>query len=249
MKYLAFTIKNYRAITEPLRINISKRSLAPIIGINECGKTTILNAIFAFDSVNDERNEGKHVKDFLNLYSTVQTPAIISAEIEITAGDLLDTLKEIGEDGAIPEEEKKGISTLKKRIKALGNAVTPMVIDRNLESKKYSINHQLFSGFPLLSEHAANKIVPYLPFILYFDDFTDSVDDVIEIIKNPDGSMSTWLSIMEELFKRTNPKYSVFALATMDPRQKKSVLADVTARLNKTLTKEWSKFSLETFWR
>jgi predicted ATP-dependent endonuclease of OLD family len=42
-----FSIKNYRAIKE---IDISLRySLIPIIGINESGKTSILQAILAFD--------------------------------------------------------------------------------------------------------------------------------------------------------------------------------------------------------
>jgi predicted ATP-dependent endonuclease of OLD family len=42
-----FSIKNYRAIKE---IDISLRySLIPIIGINESGKTSILQAILAID--------------------------------------------------------------------------------------------------------------------------------------------------------------------------------------------------------
>lgn len=53
MKYLSFTITNYRGISEPLTIDLQKSSLVPLIGINECGKTTILQAIYCFDYIND----------------------------------------------------------------------------------------------------------------------------------------------------------------------------------------------------
>ena len=54
MKYNKFTIRNYRAIEGPMEINIKKNKLVPLIGTNESGKTTILQAIFAFDYANDK---------------------------------------------------------------------------------------------------------------------------------------------------------------------------------------------------
>jgi len=57
MKYKQFIIKNYKAIENEMVIDINKYSLIPIIGINECGKTTILKAIFTFDHNNDEFND------------------------------------------------------------------------------------------------------------------------------------------------------------------------------------------------
>ena len=67
MKYLKFRIKNYRAIKD-LEIDLEKNSLIPIIGINECGKTTILKAIFAFDWVNDNLLEGRSCRKSLKIY-------------------------------------------------------------------------------------------------------------------------------------------------------------------------------------
>ncbi len=49
MEYGKFWIRNYRAITGPLEVDVARTPLVPIIGVNECGKTTILSAIFAFD--------------------------------------------------------------------------------------------------------------------------------------------------------------------------------------------------------
>lgn len=90
-----FYIKNYRAITKELEIEIEKQSLIPIIGVNECGKTTILNAIFAFDFSNDSLNEkGKHLQDIKNLYSTQSGDSIISALIAISKDEINNFIKE-----------------------------------------------------------------------------------------------------------------------------------------------------------
>ena len=59
MRYKQFVINHYRAITGPLKIDVDKRTLTPIIGVNESGKTTILHAIFAFDYYNDGLNGGR----------------------------------------------------------------------------------------------------------------------------------------------------------------------------------------------
>ena len=71
MRYLRFTINNYRAIVGPLTIDVSKPKLMPIVGVNESGKTTVLHALFAFDHFNDEMNDdGRHLRDTANLYRT-----------------------------------------------------------------------------------------------------------------------------------------------------------------------------------
>ena len=69
MKYTKFTLKDYKAIAGELEIDI-KKSLLPIICINESGKTSILWGIFAFDEANDALNEGRHMKNVGNLYKT-----------------------------------------------------------------------------------------------------------------------------------------------------------------------------------
>src|SRR5262245_25904702 len=81
MRYISFTIKNYRGIVAPLTIALDKRVLVPIIGINECGKTTILEAILSFDYFNDKVNEGRHLKDLHNLFSFVDTEPEVSAVV------------------------------------------------------------------------------------------------------------------------------------------------------------------------
>ena len=59
MRYLSFDIKNYRAISG-LTVKLDAK-LIPLVGINECGKTTILQAIYSFDYINDEEYAGQHL--------------------------------------------------------------------------------------------------------------------------------------------------------------------------------------------
>jgi len=134
--YKAFVISNYRAIEGPLRIEVSKRSLTSVIGINESGKTTILHAIFAFDHFNDKLNEnGRHLRDTANLLSTSPPPAMVEAEIHIDREDLVDLLDNLEKD---QPDIKESISALKKK-RVLPNEWR---IRRNLATRAYSVEPQ-----------------------------------------------------------------------------------------------------------
>ena len=87
MQYHKFIIKNYRAIKGPLEIDL-KNKIVPLVGINECGKTTILQAIFAFDYTNDELNKSKQVHDISNLYFLEDDICEIKSIIDITKEEL-----------------------------------------------------------------------------------------------------------------------------------------------------------------
>ena len=80
MKYTKFLIKNYKAIEE-LSINL-KRNVIPIIGVNESGKTSILQAILAFDKDKDNLLGGLHTIP-KNKYKTIQSPCEIKSYLII----------------------------------------------------------------------------------------------------------------------------------------------------------------------
>lgn len=92
MIYKKFKIENYRAIVDPIVIDLS-HGIVPLVGVNECGKTTILQAIFCFDYTNDRINSGRHLKNIMNLYETVDKGVCtISAEIEFDKDVIRDEL-------------------------------------------------------------------------------------------------------------------------------------------------------------
>ena len=85
MRYKKIRIKNYKAISD-LTLDFSTRSLIPLIGLNETGKSSILEAIFAFDESNDALNEGKHVSynDIKNKYGDERRTSIGFDELYYT---------------------------------------------------------------------------------------------------------------------------------------------------------------------
>jgi len=237
MQYKRFIIRNYRAITGPLEINVATNPLIPIIGINECGKTTILNAIFAFDKYADALNDGRQLEDTHNLYGTAPTTPIVSAEISLQTKDFVRALDNVA-------NENVGIAAEVEKYRRKRNQFPhTLQIDRNLTTKRYGLPIKGFRD-PELNHLLATQLIQQLPYILYFDDFRDSIEETIDIVGDED-SAEGWLSILQQLFKKTDPHFSVFDLAGLEERRRKSVLAQVRRELNRTLTKEWQNFRLD----
>ncbi len=243
MRFTSFTIKNYRAITGPLVIDLSKKSLLPIIGTNESGKTTILQAIFAFDSYNDKFNDGLHLSNTSNLYLTSSSPALVEAQIEMTDADEIQKLLQeiLDELGEANEALKDVLGKLKRMRNRLPNKMT---IQRNLKTLQYTVLTAPFNQKQLADVFLA-KILSQTPFILFFDDFRDKIEEKIVIDPKKKGERAGWLAILEQLFQRTDQNLSVFDLPSMEVRQRKSVLAKIKRHLNKTLTEEWQNFRLD----
>lgn len=238
MRYKQFVINHYRAITGPLKIDVDKRTLTPIIGVNESGKTTILHAIFAFDYYNDGLNGGRHLKDTSNLYRTSSPSAVIEAVVEMVKSEL---------DEAISDCENNNDATLKPALSALRRKrgiPTVLTIRRDLTTLRYSWDSDRI-GPPDLQHALATTIISRLPYILFFDDFRDKVEERIEIASPETGPATGWLSIIEQLFKQTDSAFSVFDLPNLEERKRKTVLAKVQRRLNETLTREWQSFRLD----
>ena len=87
MRYTKFVIHEYRGISEPIEIRLDN-SIVPLIGVNECGKTTILEAIFSFDSLNDRLHNGRQLKDVENLYSFEPSNPRISGHLLVNKEEM-----------------------------------------------------------------------------------------------------------------------------------------------------------------
>jgi predicted ATPase len=238
MRYKKFVIKNYRAATGPLEIPVDKGSLMPIIGINESGKTTILQAIFAFDHFNDDSNDrGRHLDDVSNLYRSSSPAATVEAEIEITRTELRRVFSECGKEAPT---ERTAYEELARRTKFSSR----LIIRRTIPTRKYALVGDYF-GNEGLQDAVAREIIRCLPYILYFDDFRDKIPEKIEIPQDEGKSSGEWFDIMEQLFACTDKSFSPRKLAKMEVRQRKTVLSQVQRRLNETLTRQWQNFRLD----
>lgn len=237
MRYLSFTIENYRAISGPLTIDLKRRALLPVIGINESGKTTILHAILAFDHFNDSHDGGRHLKDTRNLYRTSSAESLITAEIETSPDELRMILTELASDH--PEVASVLTQLARKRV-----LPSTLQLQRNLSTRKHQVLTSPFNRSDI-SDMVGKEIVRNAPYILFFDDFRDKVDEEILIDLSQADNPGGWLGILDQLFRATDSTFSVFALPGMEERQQKSVLAKVKRRLNATLTNEWQNFRLD----
>lgn len=96
MKYKSFKIEKYKGIDIdefncPLEIKIQKGKSVAIIGVNECGKSTILKAICAFDFRNDKKeNQYKHLQVLKNRNKSGNSTqnAVITASFELEQSDI-----------------------------------------------------------------------------------------------------------------------------------------------------------------
>ena len=240
MNIKSFVIKNYRAIKE---IEISlKHPIIPIIGINESGKTSILQAILAFDFRRDKYNSGEHL-NYQNIYSTDETTdSSISAKLTLFEEEIKEMLTTIN-----IKPDSDDYSIIKKI-----STKTDLIFTRKLSSEyKYEyINSELTDDITYkVAEFLKNKF----PFILYFDDFTDRVPEDItfppkyhqtgELTK---GKAREWQEIIEEIFKKERktqdtqkPLQKYISMIKSDT--KKDILSDIQDFLNKEIIEEWKK--------
>lgn len=250
MRYKSFTIKNYRAISGPLTIDLSKR-IIPLVGVNECGKTTILQAILCFDSSNDKIGNGSHLEKTMNLYETQKSEeSTISALIECPIVKFKEVVENIialkdnyNESIFTPEE----ISVAQEVVKDFHGQIN---ITRHL---KKSGNYYSCNLFPYKEEifeiekEICEEIVGLCPYILYNDDFNDR--PVSEINLTPSNNSipgnGEWKSIFERVFKEAGIDSGWDNIFTEDPELQDSILSDVQSYLTRQLTKEWKKFSPE----
>ena len=238
MKYIKFTIENYKGISGPLDVDLHKTSLMPIIGVNECGKTTILQAIFSFDYFNDSFNKTiRHLEDVHNLYTTESKTPKISAVIEITDDEIKETLKQLKEKDSALDSKVRSYTRLLKDFSGV------VLISRDLKEKQYNIDYEKFIDGEF-NNTLAEAIIKKLPYILFFDDFRDNIEEKIEI-KSSNNEMSGWLAIVDRLFRTADENFNILELPNKEGRARKTTLAKVNKILNDTLTKEWQNFRLD----
>lgn len=242
MKIQEYRITNYKAIFDiSLSLNYS---IIPIIGVNEAGKTTILQAILAFDKNRDKLNSGVHL-EYQNKYSTKDTK-----DCRISAKIVLDK-KEIRE--LITYLELKFNSECVTEIQKLKDC-NQFTLTRDLShpKKEYYLDDSIFDS--KLSNEIQKFIQKGLPFILYFDDFTDRVPDIISFqddYKNSgrlaQSKNKEWQEIIVEIFKRAevegveqdNPLMEFFKIENKD--RKSDILSDIEGILNQEIIDEWKR--------
>ena len=243
MRIARFEIRNYRAI-DSIDIDMNY-SINPIIGVNESGKTSVLKAILCIDKKRDKLNKGNHL-EYQNKYSTKPTyGSQVSAEIYLDNSEIENLIKSLK------------LSTDSNDFKIVNkfNKKSLFKISRLLSHANYPYDFE----DPNLTENTRSKIakhlVSQLPYILYFDDFSDRVpneivfpEDYQETGKLTRNKLREWQDIIEEIFRRANPEglendeTPLQAYMNIEDKDRKDdVLSDIEDELNTEIISEWKR--------
>ena len=250
MEIKRFRIRNYRAI-EDLEFSL-RDSISPIIGLNESGKTTVLQAIQSFDPGRDKFNKGEHL-NYRNRYSNTDgTTAEITATVSISSEDWA----ELGDSLPATLRTRVG-SQISEYISKNPEIQLTRILDSNAGKKNRFQVEDLD-----LDEDFSTRLTTFLrrriPVILYFDDFTDRVPDSISfseeykttgVINSRKGAQKEWQEILQEVFRRASPEglgrdtgsqlQQFLTISDTDTRD--AILEDVTDELNQAIITYWKK--------
>lgn len=258
MKYSRFNIHSYKGIKSLVSLDLSKNSLIPIIGVNECGKTTILEALLCFDSHNDNNYNKRHINHIQNLYSSKKVDIVISAVIEYKSKDIVSKLNtfldeelDFDED-EIEEDDKNDIYLLREYLTSKIEEIksdSSIEIFRNLNNKTYSFKKDTAPSKQEIL--VCEEIVRLCPFMLYFDDFQDDFNGIIKYRNDDDREQEDedvtkllWYKIVNKLFEEADSDFSLRKLINSGDLRK-NIISDVKNHLNGIINKSWINFSLE----
>ena len=259
MKYSQFNIYAYKGIKSLVAIDLSTNSLIPIIGVNECGKTTILEALLCFDSHNDNNYNQRHIEHIQNLYSNKSEKIVISAVIEYKTKELASQIlsfldKEMDfEEAEIEEDQKLEKFELRDYVNSKLQELkskSSIEIYRTLNTKEYSFNKD---ATPSKEEDIlCSEIVRLCPFMLYFDDFQDDFNGIVkyrndesnEEEEQDDVTKNLWYKTVNKLFEEADSEFSLSKLISSGDLTR-NIISDVKNHLNGIINKSWINFSLE----
>ncbi len=230
MKYSKFVLEKYRAINQPITIEVDKNKLLCIIGENECGKSTILQGIYAFDYSNDAMTQGVHLKDVGNLYNIGDNNvAKINATINIA-------------------DSKQKVNEIVKKFSPNSEDINSdsLTITRTINGKTFYSIKELQNETAEVQNSISKEVINHLPRIIYFDDFTDPLPPKINL---KEEQFRTWINVVDLLIRSIDSEGNLTIQSLLDGNSSdnlvKSICASMSRKLNTTIVEQWSEIRLE----
>lgn len=233
MNYHKFKIEKYKAIKDSDLSIIS--DAIPVIGINESGKSSVLEAITRFDFRNDQLSLERDWK-FINRYRPEEDSFSIVATVNI------DTTEKQSAVSIFSEEEQvvltnlvdSGSSLTIKRIFKTANPTTPT----------YSISDQESE----LVERFCREIIQKLPRIFYFDNFLfspfpNTVEMPSDYFTNTDTVLNENQTILENMFSLSSFDLRS-TLQNTDETTKDANFTEVSRLVSNKLVADWKKIHI-----
>lgn len=251
--YSHFKVRSFRGL-DSVELDFAKNDLTLLLGLNESGKTTILKAIETFDFNNDPLPEA--LKRFFTSMRNKQDiecsqPCVITATIAFSEPLDYNLFKKISKAANFTVADRSEIEHFISRANQVGSVRISRVIpfsNGNPGRSYYQLEGEVFNK-PRMGRILAQEIVRRCPFILYFEDFKDSIPDRIYTKYQNPAYNASWYEIIDGLFYNTDPSYSIKKFETYygsaNPREDdaRSVLKKVNKTLQRTFTEKWVNLS------
>ena len=232
-------------------MDLSKNNLIALIGLNECGKSTILKAIMAFDKFCDGQNANiKHLSNLTNYYSDSDDANFkISAEIELIDSDsfkqsLFDVITENGlyadfgislGDGLVEFDSKQFVDAYKSLLSK--KAIVTRYYEENPVKSVYSISHEQFKTMNAdAQQKLAECIVRYTSVVNYLNSRPE-IQTKIGISEANQNQF--WYKIFDNLFMTAAQQGLEEVARLSNKHTRRTKLNNIQAQLTKDFEDSW----------
>ncbi|MCK5176653.1 MAG: AAA family ATPase, partial [Candidatus Aenigmarchaeota archaeon] len=261
MKYTKFEIKNFKGIDNIVLDLIKQPSgkIFPLVGLNESGKTTILEAINLFqnDITPSKRHELIHKRDKGHFTGFIE----IKATLELEYGmDGLTINSFLSDKKLHLKNQSKNIIFSKKYEFKNGNPEEIILTELNFEPE-LEVKTGRARTYSILSEYNTAElkkiIIKNIPKILYFPDFLFDFPEKIylESIPNPSWDKKEqerqieYRNIIQDILFTINSNYGLNDFITKlkalsDEGKQESanqIKREIATKLNEIIVKPWQE--------
>lgn len=260
MRYTKFEIKNFKGINE-LVLDFAKLpqgKIFPLVGLNESGKTTILEAINLFQSPVESGKEHEmiHKKNRGIFNDDIQ----IKATLELEQSDK-DIIKDFLNDKKLVAKEgiNNIVITVKYQFKN-SNFVengfkTTWYLPLSVKTKKRQDFVDFYQGYETHWKELVGKLKEFLPNILYFENFLFEFPDKIylEEVDNSEETKTTaqkeYRKIVQDILSSMNKSYKLNEhilnrlknQSDANEEAVKQILNEMSKKLNDVIVQSWGE--------
>jgi len=264
MRYSKFTIQNFKGV-DRVEIDLLNNRVVTLVGLNESGKTTIMEAINLFYKMlrGNEPSEAE-LKEFRPKGTDFSGDIEITGELQFEEDDI-EKINLFWKDDLNKKTNLKmpdGFSyTYKFKFKVDNYQSTDRICNFNVKTATAKV--YLFKAnkedWQKLIEYIKNII---LPETLYFDDFIFEIPNQIQFIMKdkPEGTAlnvkneklnKTWQLVLDDILKSTNSNFVSFQERVVnnwndDSSLVKQHLSQMEGKLNEVITSRWKELFVET---
>jgi len=250
MKYQKLQIKNFKGIKD-VEIDFSNNRILTLVGLNESGKTTILQAIQTFyDLLNGGTLSTETLKDIRPKGIDFTGDIILTGILEFEADDYSKIDKFLSENGKRIKLKYPKIFSYSFSFKYDLHTYKFLKTTSSFDAISYNAHSNLYKTNNPLWQDIVKYICKTLrPEILYFEDFVFLIPDKITFFydsKTINNDDKEWRLVFDDILKSVGPKFKSFqenivSIWVSDNDTARQRLNAMEKKLDKIITNAWKE--------